>query len=100
MSKKVSLEAFKNTPGIDVPDIPTETAQEAPAISPSTLEIQTRTLCQQYGAVSFGVKDMMNILGVGEKKIRELKKAGRIIFMPGTNRVAAVELAKYMVGYS
>ncbi len=41
---------------------------------------------------------MMEILGVGEKKIRELKRLGYLATMPGTNRVSAVELAKYMIG--
>ncbi len=64
------------------------------------LEIMVATLTKTYSSITFDTKQLIEILGVGEKKIRALKRDGRLSVLPNTNRVSVIELAKFMIADS
>lgn len=61
------------------------------------VEMMVAHLKETYSSSTFDTKQLVEILGVGEKKIRTWKREGYLPVLPYTNRVSIIELAKFMV---
>lgn len=61
------------------------------------VEMMVAHLKETYSSSTFDTKQLAEILGVGEKKIRTWKREGYLPVLPCTNRVSIIELAKFMV---
>lgn len=101
--KKCSALAFKD---VITPQFASTSKEPTPAKVEISLdhkiEIQAKLLTETYGKAVFRTKDVMKVLGIGEKKARKLMASGKLKAVPDGASwfVSAVDLAKYTLGIS